>query len=338
MYDTLLARYMENRESLRALWGSLPTSLFNGDESDPYFLTPDGHLAGYHCFLEGGLDVCVSQFFDRILSLDEALPADYVTKLPADTGLQKQFADGILRDLAVIGETYTFTETEVRAMPYLYRMYLFGVTFHYGAAWKTFAAPYLSAPGAYGGYDRFHRMYENTRQIKGKTEKSTPEFSINWIFSVCFCFYAVSTVLLLSMADVFAVVREESKRVWSVAVVAADLHVVTVAQRDVMLYACHVRIIRIGAAVLEHIVLDLHPACGGYIDTGRAAVDKAVIVDGQVRVYACRIVRAARVVRRFHDNRPEVRAGMEEAALFKRAVPDLHVVARTDFVPDLDVR
>ncbi len=146
MYDTLLARYMENRESLRALWGSLPTSLFNGDESDPYFLTPDGHLAGYHCFLEGGLDVCVSQFFDRILSLDEALPADYVTKLPADTGLQKQFADGILRDLAVIGETYTFTETEVRAMPYLYRMYLFGVTFHYGAAWETFADPERAEP------------------------------------------------------------------------------------------------------------------------------------------------------------------------------------------------
>ncbi len=146
MYDMLVDRYTENREALRALWGSLPTSLFNGDESNPYLLTPDGHFAGYHDFLDGGLDVCVSQFFDCILARDEAMPADYVTRLPFDKELQKQFTDRILRDLACIGKTYAYTETEVRAMPYLYRLYLFGVTFYYGAAWDAFADPKTAEP------------------------------------------------------------------------------------------------------------------------------------------------------------------------------------------------
>lgn len=133
-YSAFADAFNKNCSELARVWVSLPTSVFGGDESDPYIINPDGHLAGFASIEAGGCDVCVNEFMNAVLSFTEELGENgkFALSLAGSREMKEKLYALVRRGFSVIAEDYDFTEAEIDALTLLYRVYVPGRLFYYG--------------------------------------------------------------------------------------------------------------------------------------------------------------------------------------------------------------
>lgn len=137
-YTLFADAFERNRSKLAEVWDSLPTSVFSGDESDPYILNPDGHFVGFASIEAGGRDVCVNALMNAVLTFTEELGETYKYELPlaGDPGMREKLYAIVRHGFSVIAKDYTFTEAEIDSLVYLYRVYIPARLFYYGDLYK----------------------------------------------------------------------------------------------------------------------------------------------------------------------------------------------------------
>lgn len=140
------------------------------------------------------------------------------------------------------------------------------------------------------------------------------------------------------LPDFYTIVREEYIIVRLIAAIAGETDVFAVAQGDVMTDTFYRGIKWIRTTIFKTVVRNCHTACSRYIDPACAAVEKTVVVDGEIRVNPCWIISTPCIVACLHDDRTEIGTGVEKSTFLKGTIPDFHIVTRSDFIPDFDIR
>lgn len=138
-YEALRAQFEKLHGELRPLWDSLPTSLFYPCEGEEWttLIDGEGNLTGFRDFVDGGRDVCISFFINRIMAFCEDLPEDIAALEVHDSSLRKARIDEFVRDFKLLGEYYEFTEAEIAAAPIIYKLWLLHIYYYFkGAVWK----------------------------------------------------------------------------------------------------------------------------------------------------------------------------------------------------------
>ena len=137
-YTLFADAFERNRSKLAEVWDSLPTSVFSGDEGDPYILNPDGHFVGFASIEVSGRDVCVNEFMNAVLLFTEEFGENgkFALSLAGSREMREKLYAIVRHGFSVIAKDYTFTEGEIDSLVYLYRVYIPVRLFYYGDLYK----------------------------------------------------------------------------------------------------------------------------------------------------------------------------------------------------------
>ena len=131
LYEKINAELRRTREALRPMYAKLPKSVFEFEELFDVLIDKDGHLVSLSNQTDGGEDVCINHFLCESMRRNEVLPKDYAWLAVHDPALNRLRIENVIHSMQVIGKEYTFSEDEITALPLLYKLMLFGVTYYW---------------------------------------------------------------------------------------------------------------------------------------------------------------------------------------------------------------
>ncbi len=128
------ALFDENRDRLRPLYKTLPTSLFHMMENreKEVLVNDDGSLRGFMNFYDGGKETCLNYLFHVIDSLraDEYEGENACEEMEDET-LRDRNITAFARDLKTAARYYRFSEDEIKAAPMVYKNLLLGERYYW---------------------------------------------------------------------------------------------------------------------------------------------------------------------------------------------------------------
>ena len=128
------ALFDKNRDRLRPLYKTLPTSLFQMMESrgKEVLVNGDGGLLGFMNFYDGGKETCLNYLFHVIDGLcSDEYEGDNACEEMASEELRRRHLDAFARDLKTAARYYRFTEDEIEAAPMVYKNLLLGERYYW---------------------------------------------------------------------------------------------------------------------------------------------------------------------------------------------------------------
>ena len=132
LYDKINAELRRTREKLRPMYAKLPKSVFEFEELyGNVLIDRNGHLVSLSNQTDGGADVCINHFLCESMRRNEMLPDDYDWLVVHDSELNRLRIENVILSMQVIGKEYTWNEDELEALPLLYKLMLFGVTYYW---------------------------------------------------------------------------------------------------------------------------------------------------------------------------------------------------------------
>ena len=132
LYDKINTELRCTREKLSPMYAKLPKSVFAFEELfTSVMIDRDGHLISLSNQTDGGADVCINHFLCESMRRNEMLPDDYPWLAVFDSELNKTRIENVIHSMQVIGKEYTWNEDEIEALPLLYKLMLFGVTYYW---------------------------------------------------------------------------------------------------------------------------------------------------------------------------------------------------------------
>ena len=132
LYDKINAEIRRTREILRPMYAKLPKSVFEFEELFDVLIDKDGHLVSLSNQTDGGEDVCINHFLCEAMRRDEMLPEDYAWLAVRNPEVNRLRIENVIHSMQVIGKEYTWSEDELTALPLVYKLMLFSVTYYYG--------------------------------------------------------------------------------------------------------------------------------------------------------------------------------------------------------------
>ena len=127
-YAKIARLFSENRDVLRPMWSTLPSSLFFGDHWG-VFVDGDGRLAYVTDFEDGGRETNLGYLFRLALYLADSETGDDAANACEemyDEALLKRGTEAFCRNVKYIAQRYRFSDEEIAAAQYLWRNMLFG--------------------------------------------------------------------------------------------------------------------------------------------------------------------------------------------------------------------
>ena len=132
LYEKINAELRRTREKLRPMYEKLPKSVFAFEEVfTSVLIDAEGHLVSLCNHTDGGSDVCINHFVCESMRRNEMLPDDYDWLVVHDSELNRLRIENVIHSMQVIGKEYTWNEDELDALPLVYKLMLFGVTYYW---------------------------------------------------------------------------------------------------------------------------------------------------------------------------------------------------------------
>ena len=132
LYDRINAELRRTREKLRPMYEKLPKSVFAFEEVfTSVLIDAEGHLVSLCNHTDGGSDVCINHFVCESMRRNEMLPKGYEWLVVHDPALNRLRIENVIHSMQVIEKEYTFSEDELEALPLVYKLMLFGVTYYW---------------------------------------------------------------------------------------------------------------------------------------------------------------------------------------------------------------
>ncbi len=126
--------FRADRDVLRAVWKSLPSSVSFGELYDDVGFSADGHLKEFRSLIEGGRETNLGFLFRVLFALIDETTDDGEGNNCAemyDADLLSRRKDAFRSGLKYIAERYRFSEDEIALAPYVYRVRLLGSHYYW---------------------------------------------------------------------------------------------------------------------------------------------------------------------------------------------------------------